>query len=213
MMCRGQERSSVKVFSLIFADLAIYLSPQEVQQQFDTNVFGLLNVTRAFLPIFRHQKSGTIVNFSSLGAWRGTAGLGIYAGSKWAVSAISEALTAEVAELGITVTSIEPGYFRSKLLAATNTVAVGPRIPDYDGTLARRNMERWSTANGTQPGDIAKAAKVIVDVVTQTGSAKGKGIPVRLLLGSDAYGIVTEKCTSYLRDFGEWEAVTKSTDY
>ena len=163
--------------------------------------------------MFRSQKNGVIVNVSSLAAWRGGAALGIYAASKWAVSAITEALHAEVAEIGIRVCSIEPGYFRSNLLTPGNTVSGELRIADYDGTLARRNMEKWAAIDQSQPGDVAKAAKVIADVVTRTGCAEGREIPVRLLLGSDAFEVVNSKCTTTVSVLKEWEGVTKSTDF
>jgi short-subunit dehydrogenase len=93
-----------------------WISPGETHAQFNTNIFGLLNVTRAFLPCVRAQRSGVIGNISSIGAWRGGAGIGIYAASKWAVSSISGSLSAELAGFGVKVCRIDPGYFRSNFL-------------------------------------------------------------------------------------------------
>lgn len=188
------------------------LSARDTQKQFDTNVFGLLNVTRAFLPLFRAQHQGTIVNVSSLAAWRGAPGLGIYAASKWAVSALTEALREEVAEFGIKVFSVEPGYFRSNLLKPGNTVLGEHSMREYDDTVVRRNMEKWSAIDNTQPGDVTKGARVIVDVATQTGCAAGKDLPARLLLGSDAFSVVKARCEGTLKVLKDWEYVTKSTD-
>lgn len=187
--------------------------PEETRAQFDTNVFGLLNVTRAFLPYLRSQKSGVIANVSSIAAWRGSPGLGIYAASKWAASAINETLHHELAEFGICVVSIEPGYFRSKFLTLGNALKANHRLSDYNGTAARRNEEKFDLADQSQPGSVEKGAKVIVDVVTQTGCAAGKPIPIRLILGSDAYGIVVDKCESTLALIEEWKDVSRSTDH
>lgn len=85
------------------------LTPEETQAQFNTNVFGLLNTTRAFLPYMRKARSGVIANFSSVGAWRGVSGVGLYCASKWCVSGLSETMTQELAEFGIKVVCIEPG--------------------------------------------------------------------------------------------------------
>jgi len=189
------------------------LTPAETQAQFDTNVFGLLNVTRAFLPYFRAQRSGTIGNVSSIGAWRGSAGAGLYTTSKWAVSGISETLTAELADFNIKVCAIEPGYFRSNLLNPGNRTAAKAHIPDYDGTAARKTAEGLEAYNNNQPGDIVKGAKVMVDVLTSSGVAAGREVPLRLALGSDAYGIITEKCRETISLLDEWKDVTTTTDH
>ena len=188
-------------------------SPEETQAQFDTNVFGLLNVTRAFIPFLRARRAGVIANMSSVAAWRGTPALGIYAASKWAVTAINEILHAELAAFGIQVCSIEPGYFRSNFLTPGNRVVTQPRIPDYNGNVARQNAERWDKADRSQPGDVTKAAKVIVDVVTQTGSANGRPIPLRLVLGTDAFDAIQGKCKSTVALLHEWEDITTSTSH
>jgi len=186
---------------------------EETMAQFETNVFGLLNVTRAFLPHLRSQRFGVIANVSSIAAWRGSPGLGIYAASKWAASAINETLHHELAEFGIRVVSIEPGYFRSKFLTPGNALKAKRRLSDYDDTAARRNEAKFDLADQSQPGSVEKGAKVIVDVVTQAGCATGREIPVRLMLGSDAYGIVVDKCESTLELVKAWKDVSSSTDH
>jgi NAD(P)-dependent dehydrogenase (short-subunit alcohol dehydrogenase family) len=182
-------------------------SPEETQAQFNTNVFGGLNTTRAFLPIMRAQKSGVIANISSVGAWRGVAGAGLYAASKWAVSAFSETLTEEVAEFGIKVCCIEPGYFRSNFLNAGNRTLPKQHIAAYDGTAARRTSEGFDEYNNNQPGDIKKGAKVMVTVLT------GEDVPMRLVLGSDGFEMVNGKCKSTIELLAQWKDVSVSTNH
>lgn len=188
-------------------------SPAETQAQFDTNVFGLLNVTRAFLPYFRAQRSGTIGNVSSIGGWRGSAGIGLYCASKWAVSGISESLTYELADFNVKVCAVEPGYFRSNLLNPGNRLAAKAHIPDYDGTASRKTAEGLEAYNNNQPGDIVKGAKVMVEVLTSSGVAAGKEVPLRLALGSDAYQVITGKCQATISLLDEWKDITTKTDH
>ncbi|KIW90300.1 uncharacterized protein Z519_08944 [Cladophialophora bantiana CBS 173.52] len=185
------------------------LTPEETQAQFATNVFGTLNVTRSILPYMRAKRSGVIANFSSIGAWRGTPAVGIYEASKWAVSGITETLYLELAEFNIKVCSIEPGYFRSNFLSSGHKSLHVKHISDYDGTAVRRTEERVERTNQNQPGDPAKGAKVIVDVLT---GATGKEIPLRLALGADAYRIIRGKCEETIKGLDEWKEITSSTD-
>jgi NAD(P)-dependent dehydrogenase (short-subunit alcohol dehydrogenase family) len=176
-------------------------------------VFGLLNVTRAFLPYFRAQRSGVIGNVSSIGAWRGGGGIGIYCTSKWAVSGISETLTYELADFNIKVCAIEPGYFRSNFLNPGHRLAAKAHIPDYDGTTARKTAEGLEAYNNNQLGDIKKGAKAMVDVLTSSGVVAGREVPLRLALGSDAYGVITGKCQQTVGLLEEWKAITTTTDH
>lgn len=186
------------------------LTAEEIQAQFDTNVFGLLNVTRAFLPYFRQQRSGVIGNISSVGAWRGFPGMGVYTSSKWATSGFSETLTAELADFGIKVCAIEPGYFRSNFLKPGNRKKDESRIKDYDGTSARTIADMMDAYDGKQPGDIEKGVKVIVDVLTEK---TGKAIPLRLPLGNDCYHLIKQKCEETLALLEEWKGISTSTDH
>lgn len=186
------------------------LTPQEIQTQFNTNVFGTLNVTKAFLPYFRSQRSGVIANVSSMGAWRGTAGLGIYEASKWTVSGLTETLRSELADFGIKVCCIEPGSFRSNFLASGNRKVDESRIRDYDGTTARNVAAFLDQRDGAQPGDLAKGSKVIADVLT--GQA-GEEIPLRLPLGKDAYQTIKTKCEATLQLLEAWKPIISATDH
>jgi NADP-dependent 3-hydroxy acid dehydrogenase YdfG len=107
---------------------------EDVEQSYRTNVFGLLNVTRAVLPVTRAQRSERIINISPIGGYRGTAGFGVYSSTKFAVEGLSEALHAELAPLGIAVTVVEPGYFRTDFLDASSLSVSGHRIEDYNAT-------------------------------------------------------------------------------
>jgi NAD(P)-dependent dehydrogenase (short-subunit alcohol dehydrogenase family) len=170
-------------------------------------VFGLLNTTRAFLPIMRAQRSAVIANISSAGGWRGVAGAGLYAASKWAVSGLSESLTYELADFGIKVCCVEPGYFRSNFLNAGNRTIAKQRFSDYEGTAARNTSDGLDAYNNNQPGDIKKGAKAMIDVLT------GEDIPLRLVLGSDALEIINGKCNSTIKLLAEWKEVSMSTNH
>lgn len=186
------------------------LTPEETQAQFDTNVFGLLNVTRAFLPYLRSQGSAVIANFSSIGAWRGAPGVGLYTSSKWAVTGFSETMTGELSDFGIKVCVIEPGYFRSNFLNPGNRKVDQRRIPEYEGTAASKYAALMDQYDGKQPGDIQKGAKVIVDVLS---GRSGRDVPERLALGKDAYAAIKAKCEETLALLEEWKDIITTTDH
>src|ERR1700733_11905803 len=145
---------------------------------FENNVFGLLGVTRAFLPHLRKQRSGHILNLSSIGGLVAGPGIGYYNGTKFAVEGISEALAAELAPLGIHVTVIEPGPFRTDFLGRSGVVAK-TRIADYDATGG--NMRKYFAENdGRQKGDPLRAVHAMMQVVESPNP------PLRLLLGARA---------------------------
>lgn len=184
-------------------------SPQEIQSQFDTNVFGTINVTKAFLPYLRAQRSGVIANVSSMGAWRGTPAFGVYETSKWAVSGLSESMRPELADFGIKVCCIEPGSFRSNFLTPGNRKHNTNRIQDYEGTAARKVADFMEKRDGGQPGDLAKGVKVIADVLL---GSTGKELPLRLPVGSDAYETIKRKCETTLQLLEEWKPIITKTD-
>jgi NAD(P)-dependent dehydrogenase (short-subunit alcohol dehydrogenase family) len=132
-------------------------SAEEVESIFHTNVFGMLNVTRAVLPSMRDRRSGHIINISSIGGYASGPSWGVYCSTKFAVEAITEALYGEVAPLGIHATVIEPGYFRTDFLDSSSLAATSERISDYADTVGKM---RESTAgrNHQQPGDPTKLA-------------------------------------------------------
>src|SRR6184192_440922 len=146
--------------------------------QIETNLFGVVNVTKAALPVMRKQRSGHIIQFSSIGGRvGGTPGLGAYQTAKWGVEGFSEVLANEVKPLGIKVTIIEPGGFRTDW--AGSSMRILPVREEYDQTVGAMNRYRQSTA-ATWPGDPARAARIIVDI------ARLDEPPLRLLLGAGA---------------------------
>lgn len=181
------------------------VSEAELEPMYETNVFGLLRVTRAFLPQLRKQRSGHILNVSSIGGVTAGPGWGLYQGTKFAVEGLSEALAQEVAPLGIRVTIIEPGPFRTDFLGRSG-VEASKRIPDYDTTAgnARRYMVEQ---DGKQPGDPLKAVQAMMKVVDSPNP------PLRLLLGAGALKRVRAKIDSWQRELAAWEETTVGADF
>jgi NAD(P)-dependent dehydrogenase (short-subunit alcohol dehydrogenase family) len=188
------------------------LTPEETFAQFNTNVFGLLNTTRAFLPYMRAARSGVIANLSSVGAWMGAAGVGLYCASKWTVSGLTESLYEELKEFNIKVCCVEPGYFRSNFLNPSNKQVGGQSnvIADYDGDSAvRKGIEMMEYYNNKQPGDIKKGCKLMIDVLTE---ATGRPVPMRLYMGADAYQAIGDKCRGTLQVLEDWKDLSTKTD-
>ncbi|NMO96572.1 oxidoreductase [Paenibacillus lemnae] len=181
------------------------ISDKEARQVFDTNVFGLLNVTRAVLPYMRKERSGRVLNLSSIGGLIGITSWGIYGSTKFAVEGISEALAQEVAHLGIKVTSVEPGFFRTDFLDSSSLNVAEKEIEDYAESVGKWRKDMAAT-NKQQPGDPVKAAKAMIDV------AKSDNPPVHLMLGNDTVDGVTEKLENLQKEMKAWEHVSRSTD-
>jgi NADP-dependent 3-hydroxy acid dehydrogenase YdfG len=181
------------------------VSEAEYMLMFETNVFGLLRVTRAFLPHLRKQRSGHILNLSSIGGVVASPGMGFYNATKFAVEGISEALAAELAPLGIRVTIIEPGPFRTDFLGRSGVVAK-TRIADYDATAG--NMRKYFAENdGKQKGDPLRAVHAMMQVVESPNP------PLRLLLGASALQRLRGKLGSWEKEVTAWEQVTTGADY
>lgn len=181
-------------------------SAEEVERLYRTNVFGLLTVTRAVLPQMRKQKSGRILNISSIGGYRAAAGFGVYCSTKFAVEGLSEALHAELAPLGIHVSVIEPGYFRTDFLDSSSLSISTARISDYDQT-AGVVRERAASFNHSQPGDPEKFAKLVVEFSDAVDP------PVRMPVGSDTIAAIVAKHDSDARIISKWRHVSISTDF
>ena len=178
----------------------------QLRRQFDTNFFGLVNVTRAVLPVMRRQKAGRILQISSVVGLSAYPSLGAYAASKFAVEGISEALAAEVKPLGIHVTLVEPGAFRTASISGGNTQLGENRVSDYDESTDAI-AEFFKGMEGKQPGDPAKAAQVMLDLV------KNPAPPLRLLLGTDALEAAQQKVAALTADFAANESITVSTNF
>jgi len=178
----------------------------EVRRLYETNVFGLLNVTRAVLPSMRARGRGHVINISSLGGYRSAAGFGVYCSTKFAVEGLTEALHAELAPLGIHATVVEPGYFRTDFLEQSSLL-VSPRIlGDYAASAGQvREAARRISLN--QPGDPQRLAQAMLALV---GSATP---PLRLPLGSDTLQTISDKHAFVERETALWKKVAASTDF
>ena len=182
------------------------ISDADTREVFDVNVFGLLAVTRAVLPVLRAQGSGRILNIGSIGGFAAIASSGIYGATKFAVEGITEALAAELADSGITATVVEPGAFRTDFLTPGSLRIVGPSIDAY-ASSAHAVIDKLSAMDGGQPGDPAKAATAILEVA---GSANP---PLRIALGTDAVARVEAKLKLVAQELAEWRGLSESTDY
>ena len=176
-----------------------------VRAMFETNVFGLVDMTKAVLPIMRAQKSGLIVNISSIGGITSFAATGYYHGTKYAVEGISESLAIEVKPLGIDVLVVEPGPFRTNW-AGPSIKQSATRIDDYAGTAGERRKQT-EARSGNQAGDPVRAAQAIID------AALSDTPPLRLLLGKAALELARKKVTSLTNDFDAWEKTTVGADF
>lgn len=176
-----------------------------VRAQFETNVFGLLAVTKRVLPGMRARRSGHVVNFSSLGGLVAFAATGYYHATKFAVEALSESLWHEVGPLGIRVTIVEPGAFRTEW-AGRSMIDSPVVIGDYAETAGRRRASTRATS-GTQPGDPVRAAAAIIKAVEAVDP------PLRLLLGAPALKVAHARLNALRANFDAWRDTTLSADF
>ncbi|KAH7312858.1 oxidoreductase,short chain dehydrogenase-like protein [Rhexocercosporidium sp. MPI-PUGE-AT-0058] len=177
--------------------------------QFQTHVFGPLAVTRVFLPQLRKQRSGTIVFMGSTAAWFPT--LGAYCSSKAALPALIETLHAELSPFNIRTLLIEPAFFKTSLLALSNTHFTPPTVADFV-PLTSETYSKFKSAHDTQPNGPEKGVNRIVDVVKGEGGAEGKEFSRRLVLGRDAVEEIRGRCEGILGGLREWEGVSNDTE-
>ncbi|KAF8652848.1 hypothetical protein AX16_004123 [Volvariella volvacea WC 439] len=187
-------------------------TPQETLDQFNTNLFGAVNVSRAFLPYMRERQSGTIVFFGSIGGWRSVPNAGLYATTKFAVRGVNQTLHDEISPFGLRSLCVDFGYFRTSFLTSDHRAPWTPRIEDYR-PMSERSDAALKAYNGNQPGDPSKAVQVILDVIHGTGIAEGKEWPVSLSLGTDCYNTVKAESEKILKRLDDWKDVTFSTDF
>jgi NAD(P)-dependent dehydrogenase (short-subunit alcohol dehydrogenase family) len=179
--------------------------PADFRAQIEANLFGVVNVTRAALPVLRAQRSGVFVQFSSIGGRvGGTPGLGAYQTAKFAVEGFSEVLANEVKPFGVKVIIVEPGAFRTDWMGSSMTMQEPGH--DYRDAVAFIHELR-RTSNGSQPGDPARAARVIIDVVESDEP------PRRLLLGSDAVAMALASGIERNEEARQWAAIGRGADF
>ena len=181
------------------------LGEEQIARNFETNFFGALGVIRAALPILRAQGGGHIVNISAAAVISNYAGFSIYGATKWALEGVSESLAAELKPLGIKVTIVQPGPFRTDFIARSLERAETP-LADYDRTSGKF-LRFLATMAGRQPGDPARAAEAILAAVESDVP------PLRLVLGKYANDKVRRKFANAEKELGAWEHIGLPTDF
>lgn len=183
------------------------ITDAEARKQYDTNVFGVLNVLRATLPFLRKQRSGHIMNVSSLFAFDPTIGWALYASTKNAVEGISKGLVKELAPFNIKVTAVEPGLFRTGFTGKDSYMVAQHVISDYEDTVVGRMRKSTGAFHGSQPGDPTKLAEVVVKL------GHSDNPPLHLPIGSDAVNNYKTYKAKLENDVNEWMDEALSTDY
>jgi NAD(P)-dependent dehydrogenase (short-subunit alcohol dehydrogenase family) len=176
----------------------------DFRAQIETNLFGVIIMTKAVLPYFRERRAGHIIQITSIAGRVGPTGRAPYAAAKFGVEGFSESLSKEVAPLGVKVTIMEPGGFRTDFAGSSTELREGR--PEYDSTVGA-SVRFQRNYNGKQPGDPAKAAAVLLHVASLSDP------PLRLLLGSDSYAAAEKSALEKLASDGRWKELSLSTDY
>ncbi len=179
---------------------------EEFRDQIETDLWGVINVTRAALPILRKQRSGHFLQISSVGGRIGAAGLGPYQTSKWGIEGFSEVLAKEVEPFGVNVIIVEPGGMATDW--AGSSMKISPPSKDYQSSIGwlLGMHEKINNSDGPMGSDIAKVAQVLLKLVDEPTP------PLRLLMGSDAYGYALASDEARLAETKKWESLSRSTD-
>lgn len=181
------------------------LNSADIRRCFDVNVFATIHVMQAAMPYLRAQRSGHIINISSIGGFAGATGWGIYAATKYAIMGLTEVMAEDVKEFGIKVTAVAPGGFRTQFLSDESVVFSGKKMDEYG--VVRSSHARYAGTNGMQAGDPDKAADAFIAL------AENVAPPVRLFLGSDAYSRAKAKIDLLAKELEANKTLTFSTDY
>lgn len=181
------------------------VSEEEYMPMFNTNVFGLINLTKAFLPQFRERRSGAIINLSSIGGLIGSPGWGFYNATKFAVEGLSEALHGELAPMGVHVMLVEPGPFRTDFLGRSGKEA-RRRIADYETTVGK-TREYFQKQNGKQAGDPQRAVVAMVEAINSPTP------PKHLLLGKLALQRMRKHLDEWSQELDTWQETTDGADF
>ncbi|ANI88233.1 short-chain dehydrogenase/reductase [Arachidicoccus ginsenosidimutans] len=181
------------------------LNEQEIKDSFDVNVFAVIKTMQSAMPYFREQKSGHIINISSIAGFAPGAGWSVYAATKFAIIGLSEVMADDVRELGVKVTVVAPGAFRTAFISKESLVYAAKEIEEYKAI--RESHKRFNALDGVQIGDPNKAAQVFIDL------AENPNPPVRLYLGSDAYNRATAKINLLTNELESNKTISFSTDF
>jgi len=181
------------------------LSLDEIRDNFEVNLFAPIIVMQKVLPYLRSQRSGHIINISSIAGFAGVLGWSVYAASKQALIGLSDVLAQDLRSLGIHVTAVAPGAFRTQFLTKESLVFGCTQIPDYADI--RASHARYLSIDGKQPGDPVKAAEAIIEI------AASPEPPTLLFLGSDAYNRATSKMRHLEEIIEKWKGLTLSTQF
>lgn len=181
------------------------LNQKEIKDSFDINVMAVIKTMQSVMPYFRKQKSGNIINISSIAGFAPGIGWVIYAATKYAVTGLSEVMAEDVKEFGVKVTVVAPGAFRTEFLQDNSLVFPKNKIHGYHAI--RTSHEKYAAMNGTQAGNPEKLAQVLIDV------AENPNPPVRLYLGSDAYNRAKNKVKLLSEELENNKGISFSTDF
>jgi NAD(P)-dependent dehydrogenase (short-subunit alcohol dehydrogenase family) len=182
-------------------------SDTEAREQYNTNVFGVLNVLRAVLPHLRQQRSGHIINMSSMFAFDTIPGWGLYASTNLAIEGISAGLSKELGPFGIKVTIIEPGFFTTSLTSKKSCRVAANSIDDYNETMVGYIKKQTASFHGKEPGDPAKLANIVILL------SRAERVPLHLPIGADAIAHYEVKIKQLANDVDAWRKVTMQTDH
>ena len=181
------------------------LNHKEIKDSFDINVFAVIQTMQNVIPYFRKQKSGNIINISSIAGFAAGTGWAMYAATKYAVTGISEVMAEDVKEFGVKVTVVAPGAFRTEFLEDSSLVFAEKEIAEYG--VVRTSHKKYAAMNGTQIGDPVKAAQIFIDL------AESPNPPVRLYLGSDAHNRATAKINLLSEELENNRTISFDTDF
>ncbi len=181
------------------------LSPQEIEQQFQVNVFGVMHVLRAALPVLRSQRAGHVINISSIAGLTGFDGASVYCATKYAIEGLSSSLALELAKFGIKITTVEPGFFRTDFLDQSSVRYGQKVIEDYAAHGTVENA--YGAYHGKQLGDPVKLAAVVVRL------AGMENPPKQFLAGSDAVAMANAELDARFSSLNAMAELSRSTDH
>ncbi|MCC2973293.1 SDR family NAD(P)-dependent oxidoreductase [Massilia sp. IC2-476] len=181
------------------------LTPQDIEQQFSVNVFGVMHVLRAALPVLRRQRSGHIINISSIAGLTGFDGASVYCATKYAIEGLSSSLALELAKFGINITTVEPGFFRTDFLDQSSVRYGQKTIEDYAAHGSVENA--YGAYHGKQLGDPVKLAAAVVQLAGMDNP------PKQFLAGSDAVAMATAELDARFSALNAMAALSRSTDH